>query len=176
MGLQVLFASCHITVSPTLSYYVLIYCCIIFTLIHDPNKICLNSYKFGHTLSEKTSQLLSSVQQSKNPIVLCFSNKAFDNLRKDLPNDLNTHIAHSIVTSTAITLRTKIWRNWKILFVDEFSMLPNKWMAPVYKYFVRHETVQRSSLFEVDKLILTFKLISRTLVKNFTEVFTFFSA
>ena len=175
MGLQVLFASCHITVSPTLSYYVLIYCCIIFTLIHDPNKICLNSYKFGHTLSEKTSQLLSSVQQSKNPIVLCFSNKAFDNLRKGLPNDLKRTYCtfhsyfngHNSEKKNMDKLKNTVrWRIQHVIKQMDGSRL---------QIFVRHETVQRSSLFEVDKLILTFKLISRTLVKNCTEVFTFFS-
>ena len=71
MGIKILFASCHIRVSLTLSCYALIYYCIISTLINGPNKICVKNYRCRNNVS-------SAIQSAEKPLkssALCNSSE-----------------------------------------------------------------------------------------------------
>ena len=86
----------------------------------------------------KTTKLIEDAQKSKNPIIFSFTNKAIDNIRSKVDDNLKNKV-HTFdsyfneFTSDAENL--KLLAN-KDVFIDEFSMVPNKWMTLIYNSVV----------------------------------------
>lgn len=86
----------------------------------------------------KTSKLIKDAQESKNPIIFSFTNKAVDNIRNTaderLKNNIHTFDSYfNEFKSDADNI--KLMDN-KDVFIDEFSMVPLKWMTLIYSSFV----------------------------------------
>ena len=92
----------------------------------------------GQVGSGKTTKLCEMVKNTKNPIVLSFTNKAVENVRSKLiANGLNNNICYtfdSYFVNTQV-IQLKNLKN-KTIFTDEFSMVPNKWITKIYESYL----------------------------------------
>ena len=95
----------------------------------------------GQAGSGKTTKLCQKVIETENPIVLSFTNKAIENVKDRL------HKMHYWVPDICYTFDSYFceWYGRKIdsledktVFIEEFSMVPNKWMTLIYKAFVMY--------------------------------------
>ena len=88
----------------------------------------------------KTTKLINDAKESKNPIIFSFTNKAVDNIRSRVDDSLKNKV-HTFDSyfnefiSDAENL--KLLAN-KDIFIDEFSMVPNKWIALIYHSYVEN--------------------------------------
>ena len=95
----------------------------------------------GQAGSGKTSLLCKKVQKAKNPLVLAFTNKAIENVKSRLiqsgyEKDDANKICHTF---------DSYFCEWngrdinslkdKTIFIEEFSMVPNKWMTKIYQVY-----------------------------------------
>ena len=86
----------------------------------------------------KTTKLINDAKESKNPIIFSFTNKAVDNIRSRVDDSLKNKV-HTFDSyfnefiSDAENL--KLLAN-KDVFIDKFSMVPNKWITLIYNSFV----------------------------------------
>ena len=85
--------------------------------------------------SGKTTKLCEMVREAENPIVLSFTNKAIENVKSRLGLEY---------TSECFTFDSYFceWKGrdinsleGKTIFIEEFSMVPNKWMTMIYKAY-----------------------------------------
>ena len=89
----------------------------------------------------KTTNLIKDANKSKNLIIFSFTNKAVDNIRGRVDDNLKTkaHTLDSYVSEfTSDTENLKLLAN-KDVFTDEFSMFPNKCMTLIYNSFVANK-------------------------------------
>ena len=95
----------------------------------------------GQAGSGKTSLLCKKVKQTENPLVLSFTNKAIENVKSRLiqtgyEKDDANKICHTF---------DSYFCEWngrninslkdKTIFIEEFSMVPNKWMTKIYEAY-----------------------------------------
>ena len=86
----------------------------------------------------KITKLINDAKESKNPIIFSFTNKALDNIRSRVDNSLKNKV-HTFDSyfdkhiSDAENL--KLLTN-KDIFIDEFSMVPNKWITLIYHSYM----------------------------------------
>ena len=94
----------------------------------------------GGAACGKTTQLIKDVQVSKNPVIFCFTNKAVDNIRHRLPDVLkgSIHTFDSFFNENMSNTENMKSIEGKDIFIDEFSMVPNRWITLVYHSFVNH--------------------------------------
>ena len=94
----------------------------------------------GQAGSGKTTKLCKMVHKDENSIVLAFTNKAVDNVK----NRLVKMGFNGDVNKTCFTYDSYFceWngRNidsleGKTIFIEEYSMVPNKWMTKIYEAF-----------------------------------------
>ena len=64
----------------------------------------------------------------EDDVVLCFTNKAFNNLKS---LNVNSHTFDSYFSSVGKSGSISKLKNCRVL-VDEFTMVPNKWMTLLY--------------------------------------------
>ena len=97
----------------------------------------------GQEGSGKTTKLCQMVKDATNPLVLSFTNKAIENVKKRL---VSTAMNKDVVNKICHTFDSYFceWSNStyhyeslknKTLFIEEFSMVPNKWMTKIYNAF-----------------------------------------
>ena len=89
----------------------------------------------------KTTKLCELVEKAKNPLVLAFTNRAVENVKNRLiKNGYDKYDANK----TCFTFDSYFceWNgrnidslDGKTIFIEEFSMVPNKWMTIIYKAF-----------------------------------------
>ena len=95
----------------------------------------------GQAGSGKTSLLCKKVKQTENPLVLSFTNKAIENVKSRL-----IQIGYEKVDTNKICHTfDSYFCEWngrnidslkdKTIFIEEFSMLPNKWMTKIYQAY-----------------------------------------
>ena len=97
----------------------------------------------GAAGSGKTTKLCEMVLKTENPIVLSFTNKAVENVKQRLkkmgfeddPNKI-CHTFDSYFFEWKETDFSDLKK--KTIFVDEFSMVSNKWMTKLYESFVKY--------------------------------------
>ena len=80
----------------------------------------------------KTTKLVQMYKE--NDVVLCFTNKACDNLRN---LNVSAFTFDSFFSSVGKLGSVDKLKNRRVL-VDEFSMVPNKWMTILYLAYVKH--------------------------------------
>ena len=95
----------------------------------------------GQAGSGKTTKLCKMVSETKKPIVLAFTNKAIENVKSRL---INTGIEKEEVNKIYHTFDS-YFCEWNgrdinslegtIISIEEFSMVPNKWMTMIYKTY-----------------------------------------
>ena len=86
----------------------------------------------------KTTKLINDAKESKNPIIFSFTNKAVDNIRSRVDDNLKSkvHTFDSYFNGfVPDTENLKLLAN-KDVFIDEFSMVPTKWLTLIYNSFV----------------------------------------
>ena len=95
----------------------------------------------GQAGSGKTTKLCEKFKQAKNPLVLFFTNKAIKNVKSKL---INIGLEKDDINKTCFTFDS-YFCEWykrdinslkdKTIFIEEFSMVPNKWMTKIYEAF-----------------------------------------
>ena len=111
------------------------------------NMVELDEVEFGRGMiyngqagSGRTTKLCEKVFQAENPIVLSFTNKAVENVKdrliknghRDLITDCHTFDSYFCEWHGRDIKSLKD----KTVFIEEFTMVPNKWMTLIYKAFV----------------------------------------
>ena len=102
----------------------------------------------GQAGSGKTHKLCKMVMEANNPIVFSFTNKAVENVKNRLTRmgfdkDKAKLICHTFDSyfcefgGTNVETNIKSLKN-KTIFIEEFSMTPNKWITLIYKTFPIH--------------------------------------
>ena len=95
----------------------------------------------GQAGSGKTTKLCQMVQKCENPLVLSFTNKAVGNVKKRL---IKLKYDKDKTNDICFTFDSYFceWKNRdieslkdKTIFLEEFSMIPNKWITLIYKAF-----------------------------------------
>ena len=94
----------------------------------------------GQAGSGKTTKLCQKVIETENPIVLSFTNKAVENVKNRLIKKGYSQYIDKCHTFDCYFCdwhgrKTESLEN-KTVFIEEFSMVPNKWMTLIYKAFV----------------------------------------
>ena len=93
----------------------------------------------GQAGSSKTTRLCKMVQDVKNPTVLSFTNKAVENVKSRL---IKMGYENEEANKICFTFDSYFceWNGRNIdslkdktIFIEEFSMVPNKWMTLIYK-------------------------------------------
>ena len=95
----------------------------------------------GQAGSGKTTKLCKMVQEAKNPLVFSFTNKAVKNVKSRLiKNGIEDTNGNKICHTFDSYFCERNGRDInsfkdKTIFIEEFSMVPNKWMTLIYKAF-----------------------------------------
>ena len=99
----------------------------------------------GQAGSGKTTKLCEMVMKTDKPLVLSFTNKAVQNVKDRLkkmggnPNVCYTFDSYFCEWSGSTETNLKDLKV-KTVFIDEFSMVPNKWITMIYKAFTLYGT------------------------------------
>ena len=94
------------------------------------------------------------IDEGENPIVLAFTNKAIENVKNTLNkkfNYIDGTFDEKVVWDGHVPKRCYTFDSYfytheisslenKIIFIEEFSMVPNKWMTMIYKAFIEFGT------------------------------------
>ena len=97
----------------------------------------------GQAGSGKTTKLCKMVKEAENPVVLSFTNKAVENVKKR-----SLKIGYENVNDICHTFDSYFceWNGryitsleGKTIFIEEFSMVPNKWMTKIYEAFIKFD-------------------------------------
>ncbi|XP_068689801.1 uncharacterized protein [Montipora foliosa] len=111
-------------------------------------KIGEGSIHNGQAGSGKTTELCKMVMTTDKPLVLSFTNKAVQNVKERLRNmgyEAADNVCHTFDSyfcewdKCSIETNLKDLKN-KTVFIDEFSMVPNKWITMIYKAFTLYGT------------------------------------
>ena len=98
----------------------------------------------GQAGSGKTTKLCSMVQETDKPLVLSFTNKAVENVKERL---IQTGYEKEVANKICHTFDSYFceWSdgnyhslNRKTIFIEEFSMVPNKWMTKIYNEYIKY--------------------------------------
>ena len=125
---------------------------------HYRENLDIESYKIecgkggifnGQAGSGKTTKLCNMVIETDNPIVFSFTNKAVENVKKRLVN-MGYRNANKIcytfdsyfcaLSGTSVDISIKNIED-KTIFIEEFSMVANKWITLIYKIFTIHNNI-----------------------------------
>lgn len=99
---------------------------------------------YGGAGCGKTYRLCKKASEAQNPIILSFSNKAIENVKEVFKKEY----AHTDLDSCCYTFdlffcdyhgRDISSLENKTIFIDEYSMTPNKWMTKVYEPFTKYK-------------------------------------
>ena len=111
----------------------------------------------GQAGSGKTTKLCKMVQKVENPLVLAFTNKAVENVKSRL---IRIGLEKENVNKICYTFDSYFCessdRNYhsldgKTIFIQEFSMVPNKWMTKIYHEYLKHNN-KFNSLYKNGKI------------------------
>ena len=98
----------------------------------------------GQAGSGKTTELCKMVQKVENPLVLVFTNKVVENVKSRL---IRIGLEKENVNKICYTFDSYFceWSDGnyhsldgKTIFIEEFSMVPNKWMTKIYHEYLKH--------------------------------------
>ena len=95
----------------------------------------------GQAGSGKTTKLCNMVKQTENQLVLSYTNKAMENVKSKL---IQTGYEKEVANKIGHTFDSYFceWNGRdinslrdKTIFIEEFSMVPNKWMTKIYQAY-----------------------------------------
>ena len=98
----------------------------------------------GQAGSGKTTKLCQMVREAENPLVLSFTNKAIENVKnrlvstgmhKDVANNICRTFDSYFCEWSDISYHPENVKN-KTVFIEEFSMVPNKWMTRICNAYI----------------------------------------
>ena len=98
----------------------------------------------GQAGSGKTTKLCRMVQGTERPLVLSFTNKAVENVKNRL---IQTGYEKEVANKICHTFDSYFceWSDGnyhglegKTIFIEEFSMVPNKWMTKIYHEYIKY--------------------------------------
>ena len=98
----------------------------------------------GQAGSGKTTELCKMIQETDKPLVLSFTNKAVENVKEKL---IQTGYEKEVANKICHTFDSYFceWSDGnyhsldgKTIFIEEFSMVPNKWMTKIYHEYTKY--------------------------------------
>lgn len=113
-----------------------------------------NAYSMVRRVVERQPNVCKMVQEAKKPLVLAFTNKAVENVKRRLRRLVKSKLPKNVkIRSQTEVNDDKIcytfdsyfceWNGGNInnlkdktIFTEEFSMVPNKWMTMIYKAYL----------------------------------------
>ena len=107
----------------------------------ETGKGCIYNGQVG---SGKTTKLCIMVQETDKPLVLSFTNKAVENVKNRL---IQTGYEKEVANKICHTFDSYFceWSDGnyhsldgKTIFIEEFSMVPNKWMTKIYHEYIKY--------------------------------------
>ena len=93
----------------------------------------------GQAGSGKTTKLCDMVKEAENPLVLSFTNKAVENVKDRLSKTGLNSVCHTFDSYFCEWNGRDIDSlKGKTIFIEEFSMVPNRWITKIYEAFIKY--------------------------------------
>lgn len=123
---------------------------------HYRENMDINEYKpqmgngciyYGEAGCGKTTKLCKMVLKAENPIVLSFTNKAVENVKERLRDICDKEDYDDDLSDKCYTFDSHFCDyhgcnipdlEEKSIFIEEYSMVPNKWMTKLYQVFSKY--------------------------------------
>lgn len=99
-------------------------------------------FYYGQAGCGKTMKLIKLALQATNPIILSYTNKAIENVKTQICDDLRDKCYTFDSYFNSYHNRDISHLVDKAIFIEEYSLTPNKWMSKIYQAFCKyHNTV-----------------------------------
>lgn len=97
---------------------------------------------YGQAGCGKTTKLIKLAAEATNLIVLSFTNKAIENVKSTIDDELRDKCFTFDSYFNSYHNRDISHLKGKAIFIEEYSMTPNKWMTKIYQAFTKyHNTI-----------------------------------
>ena len=90
---------------------------------------------YGQAGCGKTTKLIKLAAEATNPIILSFTNKAIENVKSRIDDSLCDKCFTFDSYFNSYGYRDISHLKDKTIFIEEYSMTPNKWMSKIYQAF-----------------------------------------
>lgn len=103
---------------------------------------------YGCAGADKTLTLCEMARKANNPLILSFTNKAIENVKTRLKKMAEEDITFNKPELQCYTFDIYFCEyhgrdipdlEGKTIFIEEYSMVPNKWMTKVYQAFTKYQ-------------------------------------
>ena len=93
---------------------------------------------YGQAGCGKTTKLIKLASEATNPIILSFTNKAIENVKSRIGDSLRYKCYTFDSYFNSYHNRDISHLADKTIFIEEYSMTPNKWMSKIYQAFTKY--------------------------------------
>ena len=94
---------------------------------------------YGQAGCGKTTKLIKLALEAPNPIILSFTNKAIENLKSRINDSLRDKCYTFDSYFNSYHNRDISHLADKTMFIEEYSMTPNKWVSKIYQAFTKYD-------------------------------------
>ena len=97
---------------------------------------------YGQAGCGKTRKLIKLASEATNPIILSFTNKAIESVKSQVNHNVRDKCFSFDSYFNSYHNRDIFHLADKTIFIEEYSMTPNKWMSKIYQAFTKsHNSV-----------------------------------
>lgn len=93
---------------------------------------------YGHAGCGKTTKLIKQGSEATNPIIRSFTNKAIENVKSQVNHNLRDKCYTFDSYFNSYHNGDILHLEDKKIFIEEYSMTPNKWMSKIYQAFTKY--------------------------------------
>ena len=94
---------------------------------------------YGQAGCGKTTKLIKLALEAPNPIILSFTNKAIESLKSRINDSLRDKCYTFDSYFNSYHNRDISHLADKTMFIEEYSMTPNKWVSKIYQAFTKYD-------------------------------------